>query len=632
MKRFWLLIMLLALIVLEPVYSLLEYSSVKVVEIYAPAVSSSGKGLVSKITLAVAYPGSGRVFFSALPYTEVETQGAARVAAYIASVVAGLDYSNYDYYVLVESNTPIIGGPSAGALFTVGFTALLLDLSLNNTVTMTGMINPDGTIGPVGGLKEKLEAASSSGFRVFLIPAGQRLYTYPVYEETSRGWITIRRVTYRTIDLVEYGKSLNITVVEVNTILDALYFFTGVELGKNTTSTHVDVSSELWRSLSEKVNEVSNQVASYINLAYSTVSELNNIYYKYYYTQVLNNINKTLTDLLRSPAEYSSCVLFKLIDLYEDALTTYFELGVMTGKVNIEATLNSLLQVLNEYSEKAPSACGLESSLARTHLYLAWYYYSQAVSALNSSSSVYDAISSIARGYRSLLEYAVYRDIGSLSSREVDCSVQRLVQVYSNALASYIYVSRTLSEIGATVPNDIVALVNDYVNAATQMSEKNDTGILGASVLILSYTSLLLHKALGDTARVANLERLAYLHIEEAAKIPLYSLYLNLTISARSLSDSDMYYKALLLTVATMQVTSQVTRALGGKAPENPLQTYTSVTTAGRDNTTTTSNPSASAVNQAKFYVVLVIIIVTVTTVLLLLKRSILRSVTGMPI
>jgi uncharacterized protein len=145
--------------------TLIEYSVVKSITVYAPAVSSTGEGVLSRIELAIAKPGSGRVFFSAIPYTEVETQGAARTAAYTASLIAGVEYLEYDYYVLLESTTPLVGGPSAGALFAIGFTALFLNTTLSSNVTMTGMINPDGTIGPVGGLKEKLEASSKAGFK-----------------------------------------------------------------------------------------------------------------------------------------------------------------------------------------------------------------------------------------------------------------------------------------------------------------------------------------------------------------------------------------------------------------------------------------------------------------------------------
>jgi len=350
----------------------MEYEFVKTLEVHAPAVSSSGVGVISKIVLAVAYPGSGRVFFSALPYTEVDTQGAARVAAFVASVIAQVDFSSYDYYVLVESPTPVIGGPSAGALFAVGFTSLLLDLPLNSTVTMTGMINPDGTIGPVGGLKEKLEAAASSGFRVFLIPSGQRIYRYPVYEEVEIGWVTIRRLTYRVLDLVEYGVELNTNVVEVSTVLDALYYFTGVNLSETVANLHVNLTAELVGILNDELSEVFNYITKYISEASNILSEVEADSHRNYYA-LLSRLNNTATSLLAISREHLAYALFKLIDLYEYALTTYLELATSTGRLDVKSILDSLEETLNEYSSEVFSTCTLESSLARTYLYLAWY-------------------------------------------------------------------------------------------------------------------------------------------------------------------------------------------------------------------------------------------------------------------
>ena len=41
-------------------------------------------------------------------------------------------------------------------------------------MTMTGTINPDGTVGPVGGIPQKVEGAADEGIKTVLIPAGQR--------------------------------------------------------------------------------------------------------------------------------------------------------------------------------------------------------------------------------------------------------------------------------------------------------------------------------------------------------------------------------------------------------------------------------------------------------------------------
>ncbi|MEM1639903.1 MAG: S16 family serine protease [Desulfurococcaceae archaeon] len=101
----------------------------------------------------------------------------------MASLVVDVDFFSYDYYVLVGSTVPLINGLSTGALMTIGLVSLLLNTELYGNVTIAGIINQDGTIGPVGGLKEELEAVASSGFKVFLIPRGRITYMYPVYTE-----------------------------------------------------------------------------------------------------------------------------------------------------------------------------------------------------------------------------------------------------------------------------------------------------------------------------------------------------------------------------------------------------------------------------------------------------------------
>jgi hypothetical protein len=65
-------------------------------------------------------------------------------------------------------------GPSAGAVMTVGFAALLKGDHIRRGIAMTGTIAKDGTIGPVGGIPDKIRAAAREGYRTVLIPEGQR--------------------------------------------------------------------------------------------------------------------------------------------------------------------------------------------------------------------------------------------------------------------------------------------------------------------------------------------------------------------------------------------------------------------------------------------------------------------------
>jgi len=65
-------------------------------------------------------------------------------------------------------------GPSAGAVMTVGFAALLKGDHIRRGIALTGTIAKDGTIGPVGGIPDKIRAAAREGYRTILIPQGQR--------------------------------------------------------------------------------------------------------------------------------------------------------------------------------------------------------------------------------------------------------------------------------------------------------------------------------------------------------------------------------------------------------------------------------------------------------------------------
>lgn len=66
-----------------------------------------------------------------------------------------------------------IGGPSAGLMFALGIVDLLEpeDLTGGRVIAGTGSIDDNGTVGPIGGLPQKLVAAQDVGATVFLVPA-----------------------------------------------------------------------------------------------------------------------------------------------------------------------------------------------------------------------------------------------------------------------------------------------------------------------------------------------------------------------------------------------------------------------------------------------------------------------------
>ena len=67
-----------------------------------------------------------------------------------------------------------IGGPSAGLMFALGIMDKVgtVDLTKGMFIAGTGTIDPDGTVGPIGGIALKMIAARHKGASVFLAPAG----------------------------------------------------------------------------------------------------------------------------------------------------------------------------------------------------------------------------------------------------------------------------------------------------------------------------------------------------------------------------------------------------------------------------------------------------------------------------
>ncbi|MEV6770342.1 PDZ domain-containing protein [Nocardia sp. NPDC051030] len=75
--------------------------------------------------------------------------------------------------IQVDFNLAEIGGPSAGLMFTLALIDKLTpgELSGGKFVAGTGTIDPDGKVGPIGGIQYKMIAAREAGAETFLVPA-----------------------------------------------------------------------------------------------------------------------------------------------------------------------------------------------------------------------------------------------------------------------------------------------------------------------------------------------------------------------------------------------------------------------------------------------------------------------------
>lgn len=90
------------------------------------------------------------------------------------TVVGFAPVVKHDFPFHVDIRLRDVGGPSAGTMFALGLIDKLTPGSLTGgrTIAGTGTIDPDGNVGPIGGVQQKVVAAARAGATVFLVPAG----------------------------------------------------------------------------------------------------------------------------------------------------------------------------------------------------------------------------------------------------------------------------------------------------------------------------------------------------------------------------------------------------------------------------------------------------------------------------
>jgi len=203
--------------------------------------------------------GTGRVFLDTFPLTKLDTQISTRFAKELACKHFKIDCDQYDFIYTIKAKSNIIGGPSAGAAIAALTTIATLNLDYNSDISITGTINSGGIIGPVGGIKEKLEAASNFGLKKVMISQGASMHKLKEKKneskisiednEKNQSKIKDSKKNETKLNLIEYGKNnLSLEVIEVISLDDVIFHLTGVNLN--------DKKAEI--TVNEDYNEIMN--------------------------------------------------------------------------------------------------------------------------------------------------------------------------------------------------------------------------------------------------------------------------------------------------------------------------------------------------------------------------------------
>lgn len=194
------------------------------------------EGAVMDIVVEIIENGQGRVLVNTQVPTGVDFQSSAKTAVQVAQDITGVKLSSRDVIFSITAKGDAedllaVDGGSAGAAMTILLISELQGNSnLNPKVLITGTINPDGTIGPVGGIYEKAQAAGNYGAELFLVPKGQATYLSESCEESRQGPVIYRTCRSEPRPLSELTEEeFGMEVAEVSTVHEALDRFATVQ-------------------------------------------------------------------------------------------------------------------------------------------------------------------------------------------------------------------------------------------------------------------------------------------------------------------------------------------------------------------------------------------------------------------
>ncbi|MEB3765477.1 MAG: hypothetical protein GSR77_04865 [Desulfurococcales archaeon] len=474
--------------------------------VHIAAVSSSGKGVLGNLTVTIEYPGTGKVYISTSPAAELDTQGSARTAAFVASLYAGVPMWNYNFYYDIESPSVIIGGPSAGAEMTLATLLLLTGHKCNDTVVATGMIQPDGSIGPVGGLKEKLEAVAESGAKIFVVPAGQTTYTY--YTEKIRRVGPFVYVTREpvTIDLYQYGQQLGVTVYSAATIID-LY-----NIALNGHPPTYNQNTPAWRTPDNTIQYLK-QV--YQSLKDQLDTELNQIQNTQQLSQLIQAANQYEEN---AQNYYASGDYYRALTVLGQALIAGWTAKdtdtALSNDLDVTETVSqinqSIIEVYNQIQKIEQLGISNTSQLYKTMrayalMGLAAYYYTSALQQLQQAQDHYYLPHSILTGVNIrpliLLENArwyttlsnIWLNMSSEPSEPINATLveRSSILLESNAKTMLAYTTTLLQEVGAS--DDNVSIAAYLLDQA--MSTEDPIERLGLSI----YSIVVLNAVIQET-------------------------------------------------------------------------------------------------------------------------------------
>ena len=521
-----------------------NYKFIRSVKLPVVAVASNGKGVVSELVVSVAYPGSGEVFFSAEPLTMLDSQASARIAVLVATALLGIDYRMYDFFIMINSSSLIIGGPSAGAAMTIGVLAALTNTSIRDDVAITGMINPDGTIGPVGGIPEKLEAAARAGYKIFLIPAGQSI-TYEekvVRETTPMGVVT--RITSVPVNVTELGAKLGVKVIEVGDIVEAASIMLAkkIQALKEVVKPSIGYSSEQEKMFRYWVNYIGNKTLETLERLKPPASSIAGL------------VNQSYA-LLEKSSEALENGEYYVAATYAFRAAIYAETAYVKARLNNENVIMSYVRSVNATISRVESE--LEkmnvNTLSELEAYVACKRrVDEAASALKDAVNSIEVYTNLLTGEKKVvvgkpeeLAYAKWRAVSAelwLNYSKVRAPSINKESLYRVARELLYYTETVLSYYNTLTNQQPKTLYEEYFNARTYYIDGDYPSCIAMCIDVLSTVNTRLH-AVFSTNVSKLIEILNKTTIANLCRVSNYTSAIALGYYRLAVNDANEYFK-----------------------------------------------------------------------------------------
>ncbi len=574
LKRFSILAILLTFLLISAPYigyaspiSIIGYARVPALAVYMPE-NGSYVGSISWIEVKVLAPGSGEVYVSTEPLSDIDLQASGRAAVLIASYLANIDPFKYDYLISIKASVPIVGGPSAGSAMVAAIFSALTNISLDPRVASTGMILPDGLIGPVGGVPEKVVAAASNGYKTILIPWGQSIYPETRYIRQNIGPISIIRPVTININVSDLASRYGARVVEVASAEDLLELFTrgAYQAPKEFASPYISASEE---------NILKSSYRNFTLLQERSVSSASQKIGSIGDRQLISLVNSLLTSSNRYRNE--SLVLFER-GLYYPALSMIFTsytlakyadniIGALTAQdagVYTNDYISYVRSMLNSYRDLWKSLAYNKKSYNVEELYilpeifrrLQDAEYSLNISTqLASSGNIIDSLYYTSYAEARLKSLDAWLSLLGLNANNTISSVyvERILSwIYSYAATSLAYLESLLSSLGYQLQS--AQSLEDMLKRASIFLASGDyIASMSLSTDIITNTTLTMHSmfsinvtGLADVIRREVMRVLSTMGRDSPISARLYAQMGDYLISSGEYQQAILFYEEAL--------------------------------------------------------------------------------------